>query len=157
MQRYPKSQSDCLVGAQSLEPDFVDEGWFPHKNIVGLYPCIVGWEQKSKVPKDPRGYDKASRLAISRWEQDYWASGIRFHEDIARVWKLDGSDSRTISPSECERLLGSRFHGQTQEQQRPMKIRHSSEEPQLGNNNVLAVPKKGWTAFGRQKETQQKE
>ena len=91
------------------DPDrskFWDAGWTAHPRFQLPYPCICGWERRSKPRPDPRGFYDASREALSRWEQDHWAGGIRFYEDTARAWKQDQSESRTISPSECERLLG---------------------------------------------------
>ena len=53
-----------------------------------------------------RGIVEASAEAIRRWHADEWATGIRFYEDRNRAWSTDGKTSRTISPSECERLFG---------------------------------------------------
>lgn len=86
--------------------DFWDEGWGPHQDFQCPFPCLVGWEIKQCVPRDPRGFLKASRQALARWEQDHWACGIRFYEDQSRAWKADGTQSRVISLTECERLLG---------------------------------------------------
>ena len=87
---------------------FWDRGFTKHPALRGPYPCIVGWEPKAQCPNtaNTRGYATASQAAIHRWEQDQWSTGIRFYEDVHRACAVDGSQSRTISPTECERLLG---------------------------------------------------
>ena len=86
--------------------DYWDKGFKAHKKLAGNFPCIVGWEKKHSEPKDSRGFYDASSEALARWRADSWSTGIRYFEDVHRAWKMDGSESRTVSPAECERLLG---------------------------------------------------
>ena len=85
--------------------DSWDPNWGPHKDFRGPFPCIVGWERKAQRPEDPRGLHEASDLALQRWQDDVWATGIRFYEDVNMAWKSDNSlQCRHVSPTECERL-----------------------------------------------------
>ena len=61
------------------------------------YPCIVGWHQNATELGDVRRYHKASPLALSRWENDLWATGIRFYEDQAMAWNRE-----SLIPSSLE-------------------------------------------------------
>ena len=63
--------------------------------------------QPDPLAPDPRGLHEASDLALQRWQDDKWATGIRFYEDISMAWKSDQSlQCRHVSPTECARLLG---------------------------------------------------
>lgn len=83
-----------------------DEGWRAHTQLTGNFPRLVGLEEKSQGPRDPRGLHPASREALASWKRDKWATGIRFYEDVNSAWCSDGKTSRGISETECERMLG---------------------------------------------------
>ena len=88
--------------------DCWDPKWGPHKHFTGPSPCVVSWEAKSQQPADSRGLHEASYLAIQRCQDDKWATGIRLYEDKNLALKSDQSqECRQVSPTECERLLGS--------------------------------------------------
>ena len=117
---------------------FFDDGWSGHESFNGNYHCIVGWEQKSERPRDPRGIETASPEAISRWTADKWATGVRFYEDEALAWKDGGSKSRVISPTECERCLGFPVHHTDPEDDDEDKDTPYKRRNALGN--AFAVP-----------------
>ena len=87
--------------------NFWDEGWTSHPDFKQNFPCIIGWDKRPREPGKPKGKLQASSVALQRWKEDFWASGIRFYEDVNMAWsKTKPNECRVISPSETERLLG---------------------------------------------------
>ena len=87
---------------------FWDPKWGPSKDFRLPFPCICGWSQKPRSPKESTtvGFDKASNESKQRWKEDGWATGLVIYEERNMAHSLDGANMRVVSPTECERLLG---------------------------------------------------
>jgi site-specific DNA-cytosine methylase len=89
--------------------NILDNGWAFHDNFSGTLRCITGWRRRDRPPPMPRGIERASNEAKTRWRCHDFATPVYNFEDNNLAWptaRRSTQEPRILNIRELERTYG---------------------------------------------------